>query len=233
MKSMFLAFLCFVFLPFDGSCMLTGIFRLKNKPDEQSCYLHLNKSGTFSLILDFQLSDDEVYSYVLAEGNVVNNGQEILLKDNLIGFEILFKLLPNKQLLAIKGFNWMKNQSFVWQTDIDQEYAYRKYAVYDTRNESKSSNPKDYEKKKVETIYSGSYALGVDYMKLYLYPNHQFKLVVYDIVLSQGNWHQDKFVLTLADTALNFEFYMFIDGKSLIDISLPGHVLNYQYNLFK
>jgi hypothetical protein len=206
----YIIFCCLFFCTIEAMSQLnaTYIFIINDKIDGT---IQLNEKYKYEINIDYNISDDNSFSFLLSEGSYRQANEELILSDAFNHYSLRFKILknakPNKEkLISINSFSWMQNRKIEKIKDYTN--------IQEQKIVSKTKMNKLKRNYKRNTLYYAEYKdfdfTDCNVFKLKFCKPNTYKLKFYEFVISDGIFNKKRDEIVLHDIALNHDFYCYI-----------------------
>jgi len=181
--------------------------------------LQLNDRYNYEININYSLSEDNSFSFLLSKGNYSQSNDTLKLFDSFNQYSLTFKMDRNikrnkVKLMSIKSFRWMSNLVIEKISDISNIEKNAK-----TNKHSIQKLRKVYANNTQYTLYYAEYKdFDFSYcniFKLKLIKPNTYKLSFFEFVFSEGTFTKNKNEIKLNDNSINHDFYCFILKKYL------------------
>ena len=212
--------LLFVFLMFNVNMVRSQLCTQYDcsYSKDVDCYFTLYKNGLYEIVLYKDYTEDLSSNTTLAYGKYVYQNGKITCYDQYSGFQMVYSYNP-KYLQPEKAFFGLKNKKLL----LDQYHTVMpndKPDFLDYKGISESLRQIKSEFKKSQkilndfkpAIYDDSFGERI----LILQPDHRYRMLIYNIIMSNGTWSLQGNELVLYDEDLKCKFYAFIKKDKLI-----------------
>jgi hypothetical protein len=203
---------------------ISSVYSLDNISGGSSdCCIYFYKNGVYEIFIEEQETDDLISVLIISYGNYTYENRHLILYDLYNGYQMRF-IYRDSYIVSIRAFKCLLNKKFlknnfqIWD-DPDSTYNFAKN-VKQKREEFKQMHKVEY------TFKTGIYEADNGFT-LTIKSENQYLFCYNGIILSEGKWDRDGNELVLADSDLQYTFYILIEKEFLKCLILPG-----EHNIF-
>jgi TonB family protein len=200
---------------------LNGLYNL-DLGNSLECEIAFYVNKKYEISVSEKMSHDVKETCILSSGSYTVKGNQIVLHDSNIGFEMRCERRQSDELKVTKGFAFLMLRTLklygISYEPKDIMQSGSPVQIQKERKTYKQSHPGKY------SLYYSRYING-DYV-LEIQKEYKYTLRYRGIVLSEGIWKKEGNELLLSDNSLQHEFVVLTGKEGLIGKYLPGNFGN-------
>lgn len=225
MRKIILFFIVFLFVINALQAKIEGTYVIEDVNETTSCYVTFFDEKYYYIEFYRIVSDDLIETTMFSFGCFSLNKNELSLMDVVNNYKIQLDLLSEKEIRVNKGFSFLKNKTFIYDSEIDTIDLKHYYDFYFEKTKTEYSLQKEINKYNLDDkcyiLYDGIYSFANQRYKLKIDKEGSYVFSHEDIEISEGTWTRQSNILSLYDLSLQHSFYVFIEEDGLNCKFLP------------